>query len=337
MCIRDRSHRWSDKQAASSQKQVVYRVKNWAVYNESLVQRGSLTVWLSQEAIDGWRYAGPSQRGAQFLYSDQAIETALTLRKLFGLALRQTEGFVQSLLSMLDLDLSAPNYSTLSRRHPGLQVDLPVKPTHKPRHLVADSTGLKLYGEGEWQVRQQGWTQRRTWRKLHLGFDAHTGEVVAQTLTAAGTDDASQVRPMLEQTPGEIGRFYGDGAYDRWKVHRLLAYPPKPRAAPIEAVIPPQRNATQRIAKRRYRHIEARNERVQSILHMGRKRWKRHRGYHKRSLAETGMARYKRILGPQLAARTWEGQQTEVRIGCSILNRMIHLGKPDSYRVEIMN
>ena len=186
MCIRDRSHRWSDKQAASSQKQVVYRVKNWAVYNESLVQRGSLTVWLSQEAIDGWRYAGPSQRGAQFLYSDQAIETALTLRKLFGLALRQTEGFVQSLLSMLDLDLSAPNYSTLSRRHPGLQVDLPVKPTHKPRHLVADSTGLKLYGEGEWQVRQQGWTQRRTWRKRHLGFDAHTGEVVAQTLTAAG-------------------------------------------------------------------------------------------------------------------------------------------------------
>ena len=238
---------------------------------------------------------------------------------------------------MLDLDLSAPNYSTLSRRHPGLQVDLPVKPTHKPRHLVADSTGLKLYGEGEWQVRQQGWTQRRTWRKLHLGFDAHTGEVVAQTLTAAGTDDASQVRPMLEHAPGEIGRFYGDGAYDRWKVHRLLAYPPKPRAAPIEAVIPPQRNATQRIAKRGYRHIEARNERVQSILHMGRKRWKRHRGYHKRSLAETGMARYKRILGPQLAARTWEGQQTEVRIGCSILNRMIHLGKPDSYRVEIMN
>ena len=331
------SHRWSGKQAASSQEQVVYRIKNWAVYNESVVQRGSLTVWLSQEAIDGWRYAGPSPRGAQFLYSDQAIETALTLRKLFGLALRQTEGFVQSLLSMLDLDLSAPNYSTLSRRHPGLQVDLPVKPTHKPRHLVADSTGLKLYGEGEWQVRQQGWTQRRTWRKLHLGFDAHTGEVVAQTLTAAGTDDASQVRPMLEQTPGEVGRFYGDGAYDRWKVHRLLAYPPKPRAAPIEAVIPPQRNATQRIAKRRYRHIEARNERVQSILHMGRKRWKRTRGYHKRSLAETGMARYKRILGPQLAARTWEGQQTEARIGCSILNRMIHLGKPDSYRVEIMN
>ena len=168
-----------------------------------------------------------------------------------------------------------------------------------------------------------------------MGFDAHTGEVVAQTLTRAGTDDASQVKPMLEQTPGEIGWFYGDGAYDRWKVHRILASPPKPRAAPIEAVIPPQRNANLRTAKRRYRPIEARNERVQSILRLGRKRWKRDRGYHKRSLAETGMARYKRILGAQLAARTWEGQQTEARIGCSIINRMIHLGKPQAYRVEI--
>ena len=331
------SRRSFSNPAISSKKQVVYRLKNWRAYNRSLVQRGSLTVWLSQEAIDGWRYEGPAQRGAQFLYSDQAIETALTLRKLFGLALRQRQGFVQSLLALLALELSAPDYSTLSRRHRGLKVLVPVQSTDEPRHLVADSTGLKLYGEGEWQVRQQGWTQRRTWRKLHVGFDAHTGEVVAQTLTRAATDDALQGKPMLVQTPGEIGWFYGDGAYDRWKVHRILAYPPKPRATPIEAVIPPQRNATLRTAKRRYRHIEARNERVQSILRLGRKRWKRDRRYHKRSLAETGMARYKRILGAQFAARTWEGQQTEARIGCSIINRMIHLGKPDSYRGEIIN
>ena len=224
------SRRSFSNPAISSKKQVVYRLKNWRAYNRSLVQRGSLTVWLSQEAIDGWRYEGPAQRGAQFLYSDQAIETALTLRKLFGLALRQRQGFVQSLLALLALELSAPDYSTLSRGHRGLKVL--VESIDEPRHLVADSTGLKLYGEGEWQVRQQGWTQRRTWRKLHVGFDAHTGEVVAQTLTRAATDDALQVKPMLVQTPGEIGWFYGDGAYDRWKVHRILAYPPKPRATP---------------------------------------------------------------------------------------------------------
>ena len=131
-------------QAGHFFEEVAYHVKNWRAYNRSLVQRGSLTVWLSQEAIDGWRYDGPAQRGAQFLYSDQAIEMALTLRKLFGLALRQTQGFVQSLLALLALELSAPDYSMLSRRHRGLKVPVPVPPTDEPRHLVADSTGLKL-------------------------------------------------------------------------------------------------------------------------------------------------------------------------------------------------
>ena len=330
------SGRPSYKSSCVSQKKTVYRVKNWATYDQALVQRGRLTVWLSEEAMDGWRYAGPAQRGAQFLYSDLAIETALTFRKLFRLPLRHTEGFVQSLLGLMGLPLSAPDHTTLSRRQKGLTVDLPVRPCDQPRHLVVDSTGLKLYGEGEWKTRQHGWTKRRTWRKLHLGIDADTGEVVAETLTEAGTDDASQVKPMLAQTPGEVARLSGDGAYDRWKVHHLLAYPPE-QASPIESVIPPRRDAQLRKAKRRYRHIEARNQRVQAIGGKGRKRWKRESGYHRRSLAETGVFRYKAILGAQLQARSWEGQHVEARIGCSILNRMIHLGKSDSYKVEVGN
>ena len=119
---------------------MVYRVKNWAVYNQALVQRGTLTVWLSQEAVDGWRYGGPPQRGAQFYYSALAIETALTFGTLFNLPLRQTQGFVQSLLGLMGLNLPAPDYSTLSRRQAGLAVDLPVKPTGQPIHLVVDST-----------------------------------------------------------------------------------------------------------------------------------------------------------------------------------------------------
>ena len=221
------SHRSSGKQAAASKKKVVYRVKNWAAYNQALVHRGNLTVWLSQEAVNGWRYRGPAQRGAQFYYSDLAIETALTFRTLFNLPLRQPQGFVQSLLGLMGLNLPAPDYSTLSRRQAGLEVDLPVKPTGQPIHLVVDSTGLKVYGESEWKVRQHGWTQRRTWRKLHLGINADTGEVVAQTLTEAGRDDASQVKSLLAQIPQAVARCYGDGAYDRWKVHRVLAYPPQ--------------------------------------------------------------------------------------------------------------
>lgn len=328
------SRRSLGKKASASQKKTVYRVKNWAAYDQALVQRGSLTVWLSEEAIDGWRYTGPTQRGAQFLYSDLAIETTLTFRKLFRLPLRQSEGFVQSLLDIMDVSLSAPDHTTLSRRQKGLSIDLPVQPSDQPRHLVVDSTGLKLYGEGEWKTRQHGWTKRRTWRKLHLGIDADTGEVVAETLTEAGTDDASQVKPMLAQTPGEVARLYGDGAYDRWKVHHALAYP-SGQDTPIESVIPPRHDAQIRKAKRRYRHIEARNQRVQAIGRKGRKRWKRESGYHRRSLSETGMFRYKVILGPQLQARSWQGQQVEARIGCSILNRMIHLGKPESYKVEM--
>ena len=201
--------------------------------------------------------------------------------------------------------------------------------------MVVDSTGLKVYGESEWKVRQHGWTQRRTWRKLHLGINADTGEVVAHTLTEAGRDDASQIKPLLRQIPQAVARCYGDAAYDRWKVHRVLAYPPQGQPVPIEAVIPPQCNAGERTAKRRYRHIQARNERVRAIQRQGRKQWKKHTGYHRRSLAETGMARYQRIIGPKLRARAFLRQQVEASIGCKILNRMTHIGMPEAYKVEV--
>lgn len=325
---------WGKPQGAAKKK-VVYRVTNWSEYEQGLIQRGRLDVWVSDEVLDAWLYAGPPQRGAQFHYSDLAIETALTLRKLFKLPLRQTEGFVQSLLDLLGLDLETPDHTTLSRRQQSLAIDLGVSPSEKPRHLVVDSTGAKGNGEGEWQVRQYGWTQRRTWRKLHLVMDAETGEITAETLTEAGTDDASQVRPLLRQTEGEVERFYGDGAYDGWRVHHALAYPKSGSSPPIEAVIPPRRDAAIRTAKRRYRHIEARNERVRQIHRKGQKRWKRESGYHRRSIVESTMSRYKRILGPQLLARSWSGQQTEARIGCAILNRMMQLGKSQTVRVEV--
>ena len=324
----------SGKKKARSPKKMVYRVSNWSTYNQALIDRGSLTVWLSEEALSGWHYQGPTQRGAQFFYSDLAIETTLTLRKLFDLGLRQSQGLVTSLFALMRVDLKAPSYSTLSRRQAELKIELPVRSKEEPIHLVVDSSGLKIFGEGEWKVRQQGWTQRRTWRKLHLGIDADTSEVVAQTLTTASRDDASQVKPMLQQIAGEIATCAGDGAYDRWSVHHLLAYPPD-QNRPIESVIPPRRNAQARKAKRRYRHIEARNQRVQAIGKKGRKRWKKNSGYHRRSLAETGVFRFKGILSPWLRARSGAGQQIEARIGCSMLNQMIHLGKPETYKVEV--
>lgn len=334
-CRSSRKKPPSGKAKGKSNPQTRYRVKNGSAYNRALIGRGRITLWLSEEALAAWRYAGPAQRGASFYYSDLAIETSLTLGKLFHMSLRQTQGFVQSVLEMMHTDLPTPTYSTLSRRQEALQIALPVKAKGEPLQVVADSSGLKIYGEGEWRSRQQGWSKRRTWRKLHLSLDADTGEIVAQTLTLAGVDDASQVKPMLGQIDGRVDRFGGDGAYDRWSVLHTLAYPGG-QDTPIEAVIPPRRDARVRKAKRRYRHIEARNQRVENIQRWGRKKWKKHSGYHRRSLSESGIGRFKRILGPTLSSRKVPNQQVEARLGCSILNRLIHLGKPQTYRVEVV-
>ena len=150
----------------SVKSKAVYRVKNWSSYNRALIARGSLTVWLDDSLWKQWYDQGPSQRGAQFVYSDPTIEWMLTMRVLLRLPLRQTQGFIQSLLDLMQLELATPDYSTLSRRQGNLAVVLPTQCPDKPMHLVVDSTGLKVYGEGEWKVRQHGWTKRRTWRKL---------------------------------------------------------------------------------------------------------------------------------------------------------------------------
>ena len=158
--------------SVSVKSKAVYRVKPWSSYNRALVARGSLTVWIDDCLWKRWYNQGPSQRGAQLVYSDQTIEWMLTLRVLFGLLLRQTQDFIQSLLDLMGLVLAVPDYSTLSRRQGALAVGLPKKQPDSPvspMHLVVDSTGLTVYGEGEWRVRQHGWTKRRTWRKLPVG------------------------------------------------------------------------------------------------------------------------------------------------------------------------
>jgi len=300
-----------------------------------LVARGSLTVWLDDSLWWQWYDQRPCQRGAQFVYSDQTIEWILTVRVLLGLPLRQTQGFIQSLLDLMQLALAAPDYSTLSRRQGNLAVMLPTQRTHTSMHLVVDSTGLKVYGEGEWKVRQHGWTKRRTWRKLHVGVNEATGEVVAQTLTSHRIDDASQVAPLLTQVDDGVGAIGGDGAYDKQKVFDALATPTSgPSIQPIialrkDAIIQQHGNCKATPL--------ARDEILRAIRQKGRKGWKQASGYHRRSLAETLIYRYKHLIGDKLKARTEANQQVESRLGCAILNRMIHLGKPESYRIEKSN
>ena len=192
---------------------------NWAAYDIALRQRGSLTVWFTEAAIAAWKAEPRCTRGGQPRYSALAITAALTLRAVFRLALRQTEGLVASLLRLLGLDLAAPDHSTISRRGETLPVSQP-RSGSEPVHLLVDSTGLKLCGPGEWLVEKHAAKVRRCWKKLHIGVDAGTGEIIAAELTGKDVDDGSQVGPLLEQIAGPVASFTGDGAYDRDDVYR---------------------------------------------------------------------------------------------------------------------
>jgi hypothetical protein len=320
----------STKRAAKGLKKASYRVRNWSAYNDNLVQRGSITLWISEKVLENWHPEpeGPRQRGGQALYSDQAIECMLMLRAVFQLPYRQTEGLGQSLMELLGADVTVPDYTTLCKRSADLAVALPISRADEARHIVVDSTGLKVYGEGEWKVRQHGYSKRRTWRKLHLSVDEATHEIQAVVLTEAGVDDAETGRQLLDETAGPIEQVSGDGTYDKRKFYEACAEREVERVA-----VPPQRHA------RIWQHGNSskpplpRDQNLRRIRRVGRKRWKQESGYHRRSLAETAVFRFKIIFGHNLSARTLPRQITEARIKCAALHRMTQLGMPDSYRV----
>lgn len=298
----------------------VYRLRNWSAYNAALVQRGGLTVWFDEASIEAWcAQKDPFKVGAPPLYSDTAILCALTLKAVFRLPLRQTEGFVGSLITLLKLSLPVPDYSTLSRRGKTLDVPLGTRQRDEPLHIVVDSTGLKVFGEGEWKVRQHGWAKRRIWRKLHLGVDEATGEIVAQLVTSKEVTDGSVLRSLLEQVDDVVLQVTADGAYDTTDCYSAI------EALGALAVIPPDADA------RDWGSDGARDRVVRRVKEIGRAAWKKESGYHRRSLAEVGMFRMKTIFGPALSARVMENQQTEGAIRCRALNTMTRLGMPDAY------
>lgn len=303
----------------------LYRVKNWPEYDRALVQRGSLTFWLSDDFEKIWMYAGEKQRGSQFAYSDKAIEIMLTIKEVFHLTNRGAEGFVCSLFQMLNLHLPVPDHSTLSKRGKRLHVKLPRK-TSGSFDLVLDSTGLKIYGEGEWKVRKHGYSKHRTWRKLHVGANPENGEIQVAVLTENNVTDATVVKEMLAQIEQTLLTCAADGAYDKRKVYDALnAHSPE-----VDILIPPRKNA--HIWQHGNLKAERlkRDENLRYIRQHGRQQWKEDSGYHRRSLAETVLFRLKTIFGDRLSTRLLETQTTQALIRCRALNKMTHLGLPQS-------
>jgi IS5 family transposase len=312
----------------SSRPKRLYRVRNWPEYEKALVQRGSIIFWLSDDFEKVWLYAGEKQRGSQFEYSDKAIEIMLTLKEVFHLSNRSVEGFVRSVFAILNLQLCVPDHSTLSKRGKSLTVRLPRK-TNESINLVLDSTGLKIYGEGEWKVRKHGYSKHRTWRKLHVGANPDTGEIQVAVLTGNNTSDDAVVKEMLAQIEQTLLSCAADGAYDKRKVYEAL----DEHSPEVEILIPPRKNA------RIWQHGNSKEERLKRdenlryIRKYGRQQWKQDSGYHIRSLAETIMFRLKTIFGDKLSARLLETQTSQALIRCLALNRMTHLGMPESYPV----
>jgi len=302
-----------------------YNINNWPEYNQALKNRFRLTMLISEEVVSGWYAKRSGKRGAPRRYSDLAIEFVLTLRVLFNLPLRGCEGFAGDVLQLFGFDLECPDYTTLCRRGKVFQVSLPRQRRSENIWMVVDASGLKIYGEGEWKVRRHGIGKRRTWRKLHIGVNAGTGEIVAGVVTTAGVHDSDVLPALLEGLDGAVEAVAGDGAYDTREDYDAIM------SIGAKAVIPPRKGAKIWRHGNRKDPPHARDENLRCIRAYGRKKWKEESGYHRRSLAETAFFRLKMIFGDKLRSRDFNNQATEAFLRLSLLNRMTALGMPESY------
>jgi len=302
-----------------------YKVVNWKQYNEGLKKRGSIFLWIDGNIAGKWQYNGKHKRGGKHLYSDLAIQICLCVRKVYHLPLRQTQGFVTSIFKQSGIFLQVPDYTTISKRSGHLSIDLSPANHKEITDIVVDSTGLKVFGEGEWKVRKHGAGKRRTWMKMHLAVDEGTQQIQAVTLTTNAVQDAAEVKSLLRQINQPVKSFKGDGAYDKNRVRKELF------ERNIQQVIPPQRNAV--LLKKKKAFLEQREKAIKSIEQIGRANWKKQHDYHQRSKSETSMFRYKTIIGPNLSARKFKNQQAEVRIACKILNVFLQTCKPISRKI----
>lgn len=305
-----------------------YHLRNWPEYNASLKARGSLTFWLEEDLLDSWEEtARTGKRGKPRFYADHVIGLVSTLGSIYGLAGRQATGLLASLLELMGIDLPVPDHSTVSRRLGQLTIELDVQPSQEARHVVVDSTGIKVYGEGEWKTRQHGIGKRRTWRKLHLAVDESSGEILTGVVSTNDVHDSEVLEDLLEGVEQSIRQVSADGAYDKRSCYQVIA------EHKARAVIPPRKDAKIWQHGNTDAPALARDENLRAIRKHGRAKWKQDSDYHRRSLSETAMYRIKTIFGGRVKARCFDNQAAELFLQCRALNKMIQLCKPDSYLV----
>lgn len=311
-------------------KKAKYQVRNWSQYNKALVTRGSLDIWISEDLLSS--QPSPDSAHGNQRYSDSLIECCLTLRQVYNLTLRATQGFVESLFRLLKLEITAPDYSTLSRRAAYLQINLRAKSSAK-LHLLVDSTGVQVIGGTEWGYIKHKKQRKQLWRKLHIALDSDSLDIHAAVMSESQRADGNYLEPLIEQVNDPIACVIGDGAYDKKPCYRV-AY-----ELQFEPVFPPQYNAVVQRNKIKIDPALTKRDELISYLTGGKSyknrmtRWKNKTNYHRRSLAETTMSRLKFLFGDKMKSKKISNQETDLRIRCAIINRINRLGMPDTCKV----
>lgn len=305
-----------------------FRVKNWPEYEKSLRARGDTTIWFSQDALEAWTPQKDEKRGGQPVYSNIAIDMSLSLRLVFHLPLRQTEGFLGYIFRLMRLDLPCPDHTTLSRRNRTVDVQRDIEKLHDgPVCFIVDSTGLKICGQEEWHSRKYGEKRYKRWKKLHIGVDKN-GWIMASKVTEGSDQDPCQVPDLLDQLDREIDCFVGDGIYDREPVYDVV----QKHSPGTAMIVPPRKGAV--LSHDSTRFLSQRNQHISEIGRIGISDWRRQSRYNLQSHVENAFSRFKKTIGGRLRSKHEEAQKREALIGCSILNRMLEIGRPVSYPVR---
>lgn len=312
------------------------KIKNWAEYNKSLVKRGNLSIFISDSLIKNGCITTPkktNEPGRPQKYSNELIEFMLTIRELFHLPLRQTAGFVSFLFSSMGIISGIPDYTTISKRMPNVKIRYYGK-AHRNNNegivMLIDSSGFKVFGEGEWKVRKHGTNKRRTWRETHIAINHETRDIVGFINTSAHVHDNTQLLPLLQQVTKNnyrIQTVIGDGAYETKDNYNLV------KQFNASMIAPPRKSATYHYDLKDGRLVdvlgwEERNNVIRSVMCMGLDNWKDKVGYHRRSLVENAFYRWKTIFGANLKSRKEETQYTEQCLRAKIINRFNEIGLP---------
>ena len=303
-----------------------YKVRNWSQYNKSLEKRGSLSVWISEDAIEKRQSPrNPHFIGAPQQYSDDAILCMMALKVVYNIPYRQLVGFVLSIFALMKVTLEVPHFTTIAARAKQLGKHFKRLSKHLPTDLVFDSSGFKIYGEGEWTVRQHGKQKRRRWKKFHIGVCPKTHEIIVAEVTEQETADCEIGPKLLRKAPRSVKRAIGDGAYDTWNCYEA-AY-----ESGQKLIVPPREGAVFNEGNEPW--LKDRNDAICQMIGLGNdeeaiKLWKKLVGYHERSLVETAFSRFKGIFGPRLFSKNVDNQKVELNIKAHVMNIMTKLGMP---------